>query len=88
MKNMRRQKQVNELRENYNRHQSETKNSIKREIDELKKTTQNIKEELNKIWKNQTKNERECGTKYLLVIHQRTDNQNIQGTQKAKLPPN
>jgi hypothetical protein len=25
--------------------------------------------------------------KYLLAIHQRTDNQNIQGAQKTKLPP-
>jgi hypothetical protein len=28
------------------------------------------------------------GEKYLLAIHQRTDNQNIQGIQKTKLPPN
>jgi DNA repair exonuclease SbcCD ATPase subunit len=42
------QKQLNELRESFNKHQSETKDTIKREIYEIKKTTQNIKKELNK----------------------------------------
>jgi hypothetical protein len=42
------QKQINELREDFNKHQGETKDTIKREIDELKMTTQNIEEELNK----------------------------------------
>jgi uncharacterized membrane-anchored protein YhcB (DUF1043 family) len=50
IKNMR--KQLNELREDFNKHQSETKDIIKREIYEIKKTTQNIKEESNKDMKN------------------------------------
>jgi inorganic triphosphatase YgiF len=43
------QKQINELREDFNKHQSETKVTIKREIYELKITTQNIKEELKNL---------------------------------------
>jgi hypothetical protein len=39
------QKQINELREDLNKHQSETKDTIKTEIYELKKITQNIKED-------------------------------------------
>jgi archaellum component FlaC len=42
------QKQINELREDFNKQQSETKDTIKREIHELKMATQNIKEELKK----------------------------------------
>jgi hypothetical protein len=38
------QKQINELIEDLNKHQSETKDTIKREIHELKMTTQIIKE--------------------------------------------
>jgi transposase len=38
------QKQIKELREDLNKHQSETKNTIKREIHELKMTTQIIKD--------------------------------------------
>jgi SET domain-containing protein len=45
-------KQVKELREDFNKHQSETKDTIKREIHELKRTTQIIKEELNKDMEN------------------------------------
>jgi uncharacterized protein (DUF2252 family) len=37
------QTQINELREDFNKHQSETKDTIKREIYELKMTIQNIK---------------------------------------------
>jgi F0F1-type ATP synthase membrane subunit b/b' len=33
------QKQINGLRKDFNKHQSETKDTIKREIDELKMTT-------------------------------------------------
>jgi hypothetical protein len=40
------------LREDFNKHQSETKDTIKRETHELKMTTQNIKEELNKDMQN------------------------------------
>jgi hypothetical protein len=40
------QKQINELRVDLNKHQSKTKDTIKRETYELKMTTQNIKEEL------------------------------------------
>jgi hypothetical protein len=46
------QKQIKKLREDFNKHQSETKDPIKREIDELKLTTQNIKEELDKDMEN------------------------------------
>jgi TRAP-type C4-dicarboxylate transport system substrate-binding protein len=42
------QKQLNELRVDFNKHQSETKEIIKKKIYEIKKTTQEIKEELNK----------------------------------------
>jgi uncharacterized protein involved in exopolysaccharide biosynthesis len=37
------QKQIKELRDNFNEHQSETKDTIKGEIYELMMTTQNIK---------------------------------------------
>jgi hypothetical protein len=40
------QKQIRELREDLNKHQSETKVTIKREINELKRNTLIIKEEL------------------------------------------
>jgi SET domain-containing protein len=45
-------KQIKELREDFYKHQSETKDTVKREIHELKKTTQIIKEELNKDMEN------------------------------------
>jgi hypothetical protein len=45
-------KQIKELREDFNKHQSETKDMIKKEIYELKMITQNIKEELNKDTEN------------------------------------
>jgi hypothetical protein len=38
------QKQINEIREDFNKHKSETNDTIKRKICELKMTTQNIKE--------------------------------------------
>jgi hypothetical protein len=41
-------KQIKELREDFNKYQSETKDTMKRKIYELKMTTQNIKEELNR----------------------------------------
>jgi hypothetical protein len=56
--NKRRQKQTKELRKDFNKHQSKTKDTIKREIDELKMTTQNIKEELNKDMENFKKKKR------------------------------
>jgi ferritin-like metal-binding protein YciE len=46
------QKQIKELRKDINKHQSETKDTIKRETHELKLTTQNIKEELTKDMEN------------------------------------
>jgi hypothetical protein len=52
IKNMRRQKQINELRQDFNKHQNGTKDTMKKEIHELKKTIQNIKEELNKDTEN------------------------------------
>jgi hypothetical protein len=42
------QKQIKELREDFNKHQSETKDTIQKEMHELKRTTKIIKEELNK----------------------------------------
>jgi hypothetical protein len=42
------QKQINELRADLNEHQSETKDAIKREIYELKMTTQKDMENLRK----------------------------------------
>jgi chromosome segregation ATPase len=45
-------KQINELREDFNKHQSETKDTIRRDIYELKLTTHNIKEELSKEMEN------------------------------------
>jgi hypothetical protein len=41
-------KQIKELREDLNKHQSETKDTIKKEKHELKMTAQIKKEELNK----------------------------------------
>jgi signal transduction histidine kinase len=49
------QKQINELREDFSKHQSETKNIIEKEIYELKKTTENIKEELKENMKTSEK---------------------------------
>jgi type I site-specific restriction endonuclease len=46
------QKQIKELREDFNKHQHETKDTVKREIYELKMRIQNIKEELNKDMEN------------------------------------
>jgi protein subunit release factor A len=46
------QKQLNELRENFDKYQSETKETIKKEIYETKKTTQDMKEEFNKDMEN------------------------------------
>jgi hypothetical protein len=46
------QKQIKELRDDFNKHHSETKDTIKREIYELKLTTQNIKVLLNKDMEN------------------------------------
>jgi hypothetical protein len=43
---LRRHKQLNELREDF-KHESETKKTIKKEVYEIKKTTQDMKEELN-----------------------------------------
>jgi hypothetical protein len=42
------QKQIHKLREDINKHQSEIKDTIKREIYELKIKTQNIKQDLKK----------------------------------------
>jgi flagellar biosynthesis chaperone FliJ len=42
------QKQINGLRGEYNKHQSKTKDTIKREICAIKKSPQNIKQELHK----------------------------------------
>jgi conjugal transfer/entry exclusion protein len=49
------QKQLNELRKDFNKFQSETKKTIQ-EIYEIKKTTQDMKEEFNKDMENLRKN--------------------------------
>jgi hypothetical protein len=49
-------KQIKELREDFNEHQSETKDTIKRKIHELKRTTQIIKEDMNKDMENLRRN--------------------------------
>jgi molecular chaperone DnaK (HSP70) len=46
------QKQINELRGNLNKHQSDTEDNIKREINELKMKIKNIKEEVAKDMEN------------------------------------
>jgi peptidoglycan hydrolase CwlO-like protein len=46
------EKQINELREDFNKYQSETKDTIKRDICELKMTTQSTKEDLKKDMEN------------------------------------
>jgi uncharacterized protein Yka (UPF0111/DUF47 family) len=54
------QKQINELIGVLNKHQSETENTINREINELKTKPDNIKEEVIRIWKtSEKKNETE-----------------------------
>jgi paraquat-inducible protein B len=54
------QEQINELIGALNNHQSETENTINREIDELRKKIDNIKEEMTHIWKtSEKKNETE-----------------------------
>jgi hypothetical protein len=53
-------KQIKELREKFNKYQSETKDTLERKIYELKRTAQIIKEELNKDVGNlRRKNQRE-----------------------------
>jgi hypothetical protein len=61
------QKQRNELREYFNKQQSETEETTKREIYVLKMTTQNIKKQLNKDMENLRKKEsnRKSGEKNL-----------------------
>jgi hypothetical protein len=49
------QKQLNELREDINKLQSETEAMIKKEIYEIKKTAQDMKGSLTKIWKTSEK---------------------------------
>jgi hypothetical protein len=46
---------MNKLREDFNKHQSEMKDTIKRDIYEIKKTIHNIKEEVNKHMENPRK---------------------------------
>jgi hypothetical protein len=41
----------NELREDFSKPKSETKDTIKKEVYESNIATQNIKKELNKVWK-------------------------------------
>jgi ferritin-like metal-binding protein YciE len=51
------QKQLNELREDFNRLPNETKENIKKEIYKIKMIAQDIKEEFNKDVKNLRKKE-------------------------------
>jgi ElaB/YqjD/DUF883 family membrane-anchored ribosome-binding protein len=50
------QKQINELRGSLNKHQSETEDTINREINELKMKIKNVKEEVSKDMENLRKN--------------------------------
>jgi predicted nucleic acid-binding Zn-ribbon protein len=43
------QKHLNELREDFNKHQSKAKDTIKEDVSEINRTTQDIKKQL--IWK-------------------------------------
>jgi 5'-deoxynucleotidase YfbR-like HD superfamily hydrolase len=67
-------KQIKELGGAFNKHQSKKKYTIKREIDILKMTTQNIKQGLNKYMENlRTKNQTEIlEIKFHLVKQTRT----------------
>jgi uncharacterized protein involved in exopolysaccharide biosynthesis len=49
------QKQINELIGSLNKYQSETENSINREINESKMIIDNIEEEVTHVWKPQNK---------------------------------
>jgi hypothetical protein len=49
------QQQINKIREDFNKQQSETKEIIKKEIYELKMTTQSIRRSRTKIWKTSEK---------------------------------
>jgi chromosome segregation ATPase len=54
------QKQLSELREDFKKHQSETNETIKNEIYEVKKTTEDMKEDLNRDIENlRKKNQKE-----------------------------
>jgi hypothetical protein len=75
-------KQIKELREDFNKHQTETKETIKREIYELKRTTQNVKEELNKHMENFRKKEsnRNPGNKKSLCSNKKHNGRPLQQT--------
>jgi 23S rRNA A2030 N6-methylase RlmJ len=60
---------TNELREDFNKHQSERKNTIKKGIDKLKMKTQNIKEELNKYMENLRKKKETKILEIKIVFH-------------------
>jgi hypothetical protein len=57
------QKQIKELREGLNKHQNETKDTIKKEIHELKRTTKIIKELNNNLENLRRKNQTNLGNK-------------------------
>jgi gas vesicle protein len=64
IKKLKRHRLLNELSEDVVKHQSETKDTIKREIYEIKKAIQNIKEDLHKDMKNlRKKSNRTLGSK-------------------------
>jgi hypothetical protein len=62
--------QINELRDGLNKHQSETKNTTKREINELKMKIKNIKEEVTKGMENLRK-KKQTETKNTVEVHSR-----------------
>jgi Tfp pilus assembly protein PilP len=66
-------RQIKQLRGDLNKHQSETKDTVKREIHELKRITQIIKEELNKYLENlRRKNQKEILEIKIPVVKQKT----------------
>jgi hypothetical protein len=74
------QKQTNELRGALNKHQSETVDTRKREINELKMKIQNINEEVTKIWKTSEKrNKKHSGKPLQQTITSGRQNLRTQG---------
>jgi paraquat-inducible protein B len=62
---MKPRKQINKLIGTLNKHQSEIENAINREINELKKKIDNIKEEVTMIWKTSEKRmKQKCETQW------------------------
>jgi hypothetical protein len=73
IKNMRRHRnKVHGFRDDLNKHQSETEDTIKREINELKMKIKNIKEKMTKDMENLRKKESNRNIKHSGKLHQQT----------------